>query len=51
MFNLRNFRGDILNTFRGTPEQILADMKATLDNVNYGIWAELFKDKLSLYES
>lgn len=41
--NLRNFQGGILNTFRGTPEQILAQMEERLDLANYAIWSPVIK--------
>ena len=44
--NLRNFEGKILNTFTGTPDQILDEMEKTLDWDSNYIWSELVKEML-----
>lgn len=42
--HLRNFQGDILNTFEGTEEEILAQMEERLDLANYAIWSPVIKE-------
>jgi hypothetical protein len=45
--NLRNYRGDALNHFRGTPGKILRDIKETLPWPQSEMWVKTISERMT----